>query len=187
MNTRIFLPALFGLLAISIYLGAPQAAEPQLAQGQTAPEFSLPALEGNTVALAQYRGKFVVVHFAATWCPFCNAEAPNLEGLYRKYKDRNVQVLIIDVKEPKELVVKTARKFNFTFPVLLDADGTTATRYAPPANVLPDLARDEVMIASNLIIDKQGKIRFFSVLDTKGFDAKLIALQAQLDKLLAEK
>ena len=45
--------------------------------------------------------------------------------------------------------------------------------YAPP-DLPPDLARAEVVIASNLIIDDRGKIRFFDLLDTTSFDAKLV-------------
>ena len=70
------------------------------------------------------------------------------------------QVLIIDVKEPKELVQsKLQDKFNFSFPLLLDLDGAVAASFAPQG-VLPDLARDEVMLASNLLIDPDGKIQF---------------------------
>ena len=69
--------------------------------GQPAPEFNLPDLEGTQVKLSSYKDNFVVIHIATTWCPFCNAEAPYLEELSQQYKDRNVKVLIIDVKEPK--------------------------------------------------------------------------------------
>jgi len=72
---------------------------------------------------------------------------------------------------------------GFTFPVLLDEAGTVATTYAPE-NVLPDLARDQVPIASNLIIDKDGKVRFYALLDSVNFDAKLVALQEKLNDLL---
>lgn len=153
----------------------------------SAPDFTLQSLDAKAISLGQLRDKVIVLHFAATWCPFCNAEAPHLEKLQQRYKDQGVQVLIIDVKESKALVEKMARKFGFSFPVLLDPDGSVATSYAPPKNVLPDLARDEVVIASNLIIDRQGKIQFFSVLDTTNFDAKLIALQSRLDQVLAAK
>lgn len=156
----------------------------EIGTGYAAPDFTLPDPQGRTHTLAEYRGRPVVIHFAATWCPFCNAEAPYLETLYRTYRDQDVQVLIIDVKEEKAVVEKTARKFGFTFPVLLDADGAVARRYAPSADVLPDLARDEVMIASNLVIDRAGRIRFFSVLDTRQFDAKLVALRAVLDQVV---
>jgi hypothetical protein len=49
------------------------------------------------------------------------------------------------------------------------------------------LARDQVPIASNLIIDRDGKIPFYSLLDSVHFDAKLLDLTARLDQLLAAK
>ena len=75
---------------------------------------------------------------------------------------------------------------KYTLPILLDPDGKVSSAYAPPG-VLPDLARDQVPIASNLIIDKDGKIRFYSLLDSANFDAKLLSLTARLDQLLAAK
>jgi peroxiredoxin len=75
---------------------------------------------------------------------------------------------------------------KFTFPVLLDPDGKVSAAYAP-SGVQPDLARDQVPIASNLIIDRDGKVRFYSLLDSVHFDAKLLALTGRLDQLLAPK
>ena len=162
-----------------------QAQNEQPLIGQVAPTFKLPGLDGKTYSLEQFRGQFVVIHFAATWCPFCNAEAPHLEQLYKTYQQKNVQVLIVDVKENKELVTKKLlQKFNFTFPVLIDEDGSVSTKYAPEG-VQPDLARDEVPLASNLIIDKEGKIRFYSLLNTTTFDAKLSKVKQKLDELLS--
>ena len=95
-----------------------------------------------------------------------------------------MKVLIVDVKEPKETVERWVKKTGFQFPVLLD-DGRVAAKYALP-DALPDFPRDETVIASNLIIDRDGKIRFYSLLDTASFDAKLIALTRRLDELLAK-
>src|SRR6266568_3931812 len=50
--------------------------------------------------------------------------------------------------------------FHFSFPVLLDTNGAVSAKYAPEG-VQPALARDEVPIASNLVIDKEGRIRFY--------------------------
>lgn len=169
------------LLSSSLLLNAQE--EPHPMQGQPAPSFTLKDLNGKTWSLDNFKGKFLLIHFATTWCPFCNAEAPHLEQLYQLYKEKGVAVLIIDVKENKELVKKTFGKFNFSFPVLLDEEGKTAATFAPP-DVLPDLARDEVVLASNLIIDKEGKIRFYSLLDSKAFDAKLLKAKQRLDELL---
>jgi len=149
-----------------------------------APNFSLPTLDGETISLQDYKGKFVVLHIATTWCPFCNAEAPHLEELSQNYKDKNVAVLLMDVKESKELVEeKLKNRFNLTFPIVLDSDGGVAASFAPK-DVLPDLSRDEVMLASNILIDPNGNIQFMSLLDSKNFDAELIELQKRLNELL---
>lgn len=159
-------------------------AEHQYSVGEIAPDFYLKTLTGEAVQFSSLRGKMVVIHFATTWCPFCNAEAPHLEQLYQDYQEKGVEVLIVDVKEPGDLVKKKLQdRFNFTFPVLLDEEGTVAASYAPE-DVLPDLARDEVVLASNLLIDREGKIQFYSLLDSKNFDAELISLKARLNELL---
>jgi len=92
-------------------------------------------------------------------------------------------VLVIDVLETEEAARAYAERSGFTFPVLHDSDGKVSASYAP-AGVLPDLPRDQVPIASNLIIDPEGRIRFYSLLDSVNFDAKLIGLKARLDELL---
>ena len=174
---------LFAAISFSI-VSVAQEQQPML--GQPAPSFTLKAIDGKTYSLEQLRGKYVVIHFAATWCPFCNAEAPYLQGLSKNYRDKGVEVFIVDVKEDKTLVEKSLARFNFSFPVLLDEDGAISTKYAPEG-VQPDLARHEVPLASNLIIDKQGKIRFYSLLNTTTFDAKLTKLKEKLDSLLNSK
>ena len=87
--------------------------------------------------------------------------------------------------EPEATARAWAERWEFTFPVLLDADGKVAESYAP-AGVLPDLPRSQVPIASNLIIDPEGRIRFYTLLDSANFDARLAALRVRLDELLAE-
>ena len=105
--------------------------------------------------------------------------------MWQDYRDRNVQVLVIDVMETKEATRVYVERSRFSFPVLLDSDGEVSASFAP-AGVLPDLPRDQVPIASNLIIDPEGEIQFYSLLDSANFDAKLIQLKARLDELLAQ-
>jgi peroxiredoxin len=89
------------------------------------------------------------------------------------------------VEKSREKTAQWAEKRGFSFPVLLDTSGEVAAYYAPH-DLLPDLSRAEVAIASNLIIDNTGKIRFFDLLDTTSFDAKLVKLQTRLQQPLAE-
>jgi len=105
-------------------------------------------------------------------------------SLSEEYRERGVQALIIDVLEPETTAAAWAKKWSFPFPVLFDADGKVAESYAPP-DALPDLPRNQVPIAANLIIDREGRIRFYTLLDSANFDARLVALRARLDELLA--
>ncbi len=180
------IPRWLFVMFITCFSIVAKAQEQQPMLGQMAPSFTLKALDGKTYSLEQLRGKYVVIHFAATWCPFCNAEAPYLQQLFKSYQDKGVEVFIVDVKEDKALVEKSFARFNFSFPVLLDEDGTISAKYAPEG-VQPDLARHEVPLASNLIIDKEGKIRFYSLLNTTSFDARLTKLKEKLDTLLNSK
>jgi len=191
MNTKIKSPVhramlIFSLLLIFACNQTDKKTQPAniVEKAFKAPDFTLSSLENDTIKLKDYKGKFVVLHIATTWCPFCNAEAPHLEKLYQDYKDKNVAVLLMDVKEPKELIEeKLKKKYNLTFPILLDYDGSVAATFAPK-DVLPDLSRDEVMLASNILIDPEGNIQFMSLLDSKNFDAELIQLKKRLDELL---
>ena len=146
-----------------------------------APNFELNGLDGKRYSLKDLSGKNVVLHIATTWCPYCNAEAPHLQKLAENYQD--VQILIIDVKESKDLVEeRLVDHFGLTFPVLLDQDGTVAASFAPK-DILPELKRDEVMLASYIVIDRTGNIRFMSLLDTKNFDSELRHIKEILNEL----
>ena len=92
---------------------------------------------------------------------------------------------MINVLESKAKATRWAKALKWTIPVLLDSAGEVAVRYAPK-DVLPDLPRDQVPIASNLIIDREGIVRFYSLLDTRTFDARLIALTGRLHALVTE-
>ena len=94
-------------------------------------------------------------------------------------------MLVLNVKESKAQTTRWTKALGYTCPVLLDPDGSVATSYAP-ADALPDLPRDQIPIASNLIIDREGRIRFYSLLDSFHFDARMVGLTAALDELLRE-
>src|SRR5882672_10268897 len=153
--------------------------------GEPAPEFQLEALDGNVYRYADLKGKWVVVSFMTTWCPFCNAAAPHFEKLSQEYGKRGVKAFIVDVSEQPGIVSGWVAKQKLSCAVLLDATGAVTTSYAPPPDFVPDLKREEVMIASFMIIDPEGTIRFLKLNeDVASFDARLIHLRETLDGLL---
>lgn len=95
-------------------------------------------------------------------------------------------MIVVNVGEPRELALKWTSKFPFNFPVVLDTNSAVAESYCQPG-YHGDLPRNQVAIASNLIVDPEGLIRFNLQLDSKHFDAKLLKLKKKLDQLLAEK
>jgi len=156
--------------------------------GEDAPAFSLKTLDGKALSSADLRGHYTVVSFMTTWCPFCNASAPHFQKVFEDYRDRGVRALIVDIDEANKPVKKFAAKHGLTCPILMDDDGKIATLYAPPKEFIPDLERQEVMIASFAIIDPAGKVRFLNLNDKpEEFDARLTKLRSRLDELLAAK
>ena len=84
-------------------------------------------LDGGTLALADMRGKVVVVNLWASWCGPCEAEAPHLVALAEKYEGKPVELVGIDYREPsKETGAAQAKAWGFTWPSIFDKTGTSA-------------------------------------------------------------
>lgn len=65
-----------------------------ISSGEQAPDFTAKTLEGKTFKLSDYRGKYVLLDFWATWCGPCRGETPNLKSVYEKYGKREDFVMI---------------------------------------------------------------------------------------------
>ncbi|MBN2645162.1 MAG: TlpA family protein disulfide reductase [Desulfuromonadaceae bacterium] len=95
-----------------------------------APDFVLQDLQGQAVRLSDLRGKVVLVHFWATWCPPCRQEMPSMEALYRVLREVGVELLAINVdKEGARAVGPFLQQHPHSFPVLLDPDAVVQKAY----------------------------------------------------------
>ncbi len=98
--------------------------------GTPAPDFSLPATDGNTYTLSQFKGKKVVMlEFMAPWCPHCQADAPEFDKVYNQFKDKDVQLLGVSATPygkdreadiTMEDLTWFRDKFGVHYPLLLD-------------------------------------------------------------------
>lgn len=70
--------------------------------GSQAPNFTLPAVEGGSKALADYRGKVVMLNFWATWCGPCKREIPDFIELQNEYRDDGFEILGVSLDQPGE-------------------------------------------------------------------------------------
>lgn len=66
---------------------------PSIEMGTPAPDFEAPDVMGKPVKLSDYRGKYLVLDFWASWCKDCRAEMPALKALYDKYEPEGIQFL----------------------------------------------------------------------------------------------
>ena len=114
----------------------PAVAE-DMSENDLAPDVVLNKLEGGTVKLSDYRGKWVFLNFWATWCPPCIYEMPAMELFYQKFKDRNLVMLAVSVddRNAKQAVIDFVLDKKLTFDIFLDTESTVMREFR--TNALP--------------------------------------------------
>jgi peroxiredoxin len=81
-------------------------------------------LDGPDFDLVKYRGQAVLLHIFATWCGPCNKEMPNIVEAAADYGRRGLAVVGIDSREPDDVVRSFRKRYDITFPIAMDANGT---------------------------------------------------------------
>jgi peroxiredoxin len=83
-------------------------------------DFELPGLDGETYRLSDFRGKWVLVNYWATWCPPCLEELPELEIFYNNHKDANAVVIGVAMEDIKLERLQAFIDNQFlSFPILI--------------------------------------------------------------------
>jgi cytochrome c biogenesis protein CcmG, thiol:disulfide interchange protein DsbE len=138
---KILYPVIVALLVLSLFFGfaiLPRlfaGAEGQLV-GKPAPAFTLPvvlngAKEGATLSLAEFQGSAVVLDFWASWCGPCQIEAPIVNKLAQRFRDRGLVVVGVDTSEQSGAAPghAWALSHGLSYPIVFDSDNETAERY----------------------------------------------------------
>ena len=104
---------------------------PSVAQAQG---FSFTDTTGKIHSLSDYRGKWVLVNFWATWCPPCLEEIPDLVSLYESRKDVVVIGIVMDYRNPKT-VLKFVDSLAISYPIVFGNKSIAAQ--VGPVSMLP--------------------------------------------------
>jgi len=107
-----------------------------LAETNVKTNFQLKDMAGIKHQLSNYKGKWVLVNYWATWCPPCLEEVPDLVNLYDQHKQKDLMVLgvVFDYKDVKE-VTGYVDDMLMSYPIVLGDDSVTAQ--IGSAEVLP--------------------------------------------------
>ena len=188
-SRRLGVPALLGLLAVLLLLlgfaVALRNSKGALEPGSEAPDFELQTLEGEVLSLASLRGQVVVLNFWASWCLPCAAEAPELEAIWRDYRERGVTLVGIAYTDTRPAAAAYIDRFDISYPNGMDQADRISRRYRLAG------------VPETLVIDRQGRIVPLTLGEGPPVDRMVgplgaaqalspAALRALLDQLLAE-
>ncbi|MBV8255539.1 MAG: AhpC/TSA family protein [Chitinophaga sp.] len=114
-----------------------------------APGIKLSDNNGKTVSLEDFKGKYVLVDFWASWCKPCRESLPALVNVYNKYKDKGFTILSVSLDDKKEKWAQAIAEEKLTWPQVSDLKGGAspiATEYGVMA------------IPATFLVDPNGKI-----------------------------
>jgi thioredoxin-dependent peroxiredoxin len=131
---------------------------PRLEVGDKAPAFSLPDANGNTVSLADYKGRKVIVYFyPAASTPGCTKEACDFRDNLSELNDAGLAVVGISPDKPTKLA-KFSDDQNLTFPLLSDPDRKVLTSWGAFGEKTMYGKTVQGVIRSTFVVDERGKI-----------------------------
>jgi len=136
-----------------------------LAEGNRAPEFTIETLDNNIVALADLRGRVVLLNFWGTWCGPCRREMPEFQKAYEQWNAQGFDILAIAYNDTEEAMAAFRDEYDLSFPLALDGSGEINDAYGIQTR------------PSSYLIDREGLIlaRHFGIMT-----------ESQLSELLDE-
>ena len=158
------------LVALSLWClnaKAQQATEVDLDE-QYATELLKPSPDGKKVSLSQFKGKYVVLDFWASWCPDCRKDAPNVVAMYNRFKDKGVAFVGVSFDIDAALWKAAIEKYGMKYAHVSEL------KKMREANI--SKAYGVKWIPSMVLIDPEGKVVMGTVLSKK--------LERKLEELL---
>ena len=141
-------------------LAANIVSQAQPKKGSKAPEIALPNAKGEVLKLSSLLGKVVVIDFWASWCRPCREANRNMRNLYKKYKDKGLEVYGISIDDNESAWKYAIEQDKITWLQVLDSEASQGDELTRTWGIR--------FIPSTFLIDREGKV---------------IAVRPEMDKL----
>lgn len=130
-----------------------------LSVGTVAPSFTLKDIDGKSVSLSDFRGKQVVLHFWASWCPDCREETPQLKAAQAAADPSKVVFVSVSFDRKIEAFEAYVRENALGGVQLFDASGKKDSAIGSAYNIR--------WIPATYLIGPDGRIQFATVVFSK--------------------
>lgn len=136
------------LLAVSAASAADLPFGIRAMDGRVAPDFTLKDLDGKQHKLSSYRGRWVFVHFWASWCGPCRREMPRVEAISAEAEKLKLVLLLVNTSEAEDIVFSFLGSVAPSLNSMLDSDGLVTEKWQPRG------------LPATFFIDPRGRMRY---------------------------
>ncbi len=116
-----------------------------------APEFTVTDMEGEAFKLESSRGKWVFLHFWASWCGPCREEMPAIQQLNDALINDQFEIVLINTAEDEDTIFSFLGETGIEMNSLMDSDGQVTEKYKPRG------------LPTTILIDPHGKVQYQAI------------------------
>jgi len=119
MTVRPLAIAYVCVMVVGLAISGQGHAQPSIGDPITLPD--IPLINGKTQTAESFQGKAILVHYWATWCPFCLKQNANVQTLYEQSQETDIKILTVSTDDSAAEVTSYLEEHDYDFPVAMQS------------------------------------------------------------------